>query len=396
MKIDTIEEKGEIHLYIIWEKAAHKRDAIISDINDNFKILDIFEISWSAKNFSRNISRFYGEKLPKGSHKERHCGTGPFTLIIIRDPFPVYAERNTSKGSRIVNSKMFDAKDRYRSWTGGGHKIHGTNSELETRHDLFLLLGHELESYKEESRDWGGQVTRIRKDLIGAIEWKNIEELFRALNSTVGYVVLRNFECLPAQYHLESHGDIDLLVDDLVETTYVINGKKVFKRRGRAQYKVKIAGQDIPFDIRHVGDNYYCTTWENDILQRREYLEGKNIFIPSSESYFFSLLYHALVHKREFSKDYADRLLKMIKDNENLKGLKYEIITIDRGRNILLDFMRKMSYALVAPNDVTVYFNSMIGDPKGTPFFLKLERSMYDVWTTTKVFIKSILRHYGK
>ena len=131
----------ELHLFIVWENATGKRQEILEDIALNFEVVNVYRITWTNKNFSTNMSRFYGKKLPRGSGKERHCGTGPFTLIVVRDYFPKYEDRVTSRGVESVNTRMFDAKDRYRSWTGGGHKIHATNSSLETSHDMALLLG---------------------------------------------------------------------------------------------------------------------------------------------------------------------------------------------------------------------------------------------------------------
>ena len=37
----------------------------------------------------KEFELFYGEKLPKGSHKERHCGTGEFVVYIFEDPIRI-------------------------------------------------------------------------------------------------------------------------------------------------------------------------------------------------------------------------------------------------------------------------------------------------------------------
>ena len=39
-------------------------------------------------------------------------------------------------------------KEKFRDLTGGGHKIHSTNSPLETNHDLTLLLGINYNDYE--------------------------------------------------------------------------------------------------------------------------------------------------------------------------------------------------------------------------------------------------------
>ena len=95
--------KKEIHLFIIWEKARYKQDLILEDLNNKFSIIDVKEITWSKFYFSSNLTRFYGENLPKGSHKENHCGNGSFLAIIVEDLGPRYNERLTTKGLEKVN-----------------------------------------------------------------------------------------------------------------------------------------------------------------------------------------------------------------------------------------------------------------------------------------------------
>jgi len=109
----------ETHLFIIWENAQLKKEEILEDIRNSFKIIKIYKIKWSEEYFSDNLSRFYGTNLPNESDKEKHCGRGPFTLIVILDENPIYEERQTSKGIKIVNINTFDKKEYYRNLTGG-------------------------------------------------------------------------------------------------------------------------------------------------------------------------------------------------------------------------------------------------------------------------------------
>ena len=135
----------ETHLFILWENSLYKKDEIISEIKEKFKILKIYKMKWSEKYFLSNLSRFYGTNLPNCEAKAEHCGKGEFLLIIVKDENPNYEERNTSKGAKIVNTKLFDCKEKFRQITGGGHKIHATNNEIETNHDITLLLGKNIE-----------------------------------------------------------------------------------------------------------------------------------------------------------------------------------------------------------------------------------------------------------
>ena len=97
----------EIHLFILWSKVSSERENILSDIAGKFIILDIYNITWSKNKFSENLSRFYGQNLPKNSKKEQHCGSETFTCVIVRDESPKYEPRQTSKGIRVVNVNLF-------------------------------------------------------------------------------------------------------------------------------------------------------------------------------------------------------------------------------------------------------------------------------------------------
>ncbi|WP_035291749.1 hypothetical protein [Clostridium sp. KNHs214] len=351
---------SEIHLFILWENARYKEWQIIEDIKNNFKILGLYEINWSKEKFSENLSRFYGRKLPVGSNKEKHCGVGPFLLIVVEDYSPKYMQRKTSKGVEIVNIKTFDSKSKYREWTGGGHKIHCTNSKKETDHDLTLLLGVNSCDYKKSKKDFSSkEVIKLNSDIVGSKGWKNIRELFYVLNNTIEYVVLRNFECLPDQYNMENHGDIDILSNNLIDMIWIMNGEKVFRPKYRVQYKVNIGGEVVLFDCRYVGDNYYDINWEKNILNNRVIVED-TFYAPNTYEYYYSLLYHAIIHKRKVPSDYIFQLWKMcekvgineldIKDFSEIKNMK----------NQLELFMESKGYNYTEPIDLSVFFNKNI------------------------------------
>ena len=43
----------ELHLFIIWERALFKKDDILTDIQSNLTILNVYEIEWSKKYFKK-------------------------------------------------------------------------------------------------------------------------------------------------------------------------------------------------------------------------------------------------------------------------------------------------------------------------------------------------------
>ena len=341
----------ETHLFILWEHAREKEKEILEDINKNFKILGKYNIKWNKENFSKNLSRFYGTNLPKNSGKEQHCGNGDFLLIIVEVDNPIYEERDTSKGKQVVNVNMFDKKTYYRELTGGGHKVHATNSEIETNHDLTLLLGQSIKDYLENIKEKEDVNTiNIERELTGNNGFSSIKEMFYTLNNCINYAILRNYESLPNEIYVNDHNDVDIICDSLENAVYILDAEKVFQEDYRVHYKVKAENRDVFFDLRYVGDNYYYYKIEQEILNNRIYNE-KGFFTISKELYFYTLLYHALLHKPKFSDDYKERLQKM---NEKYEQ---EVMNNDNAITILNNWLLENGYIITVPIDISVQFN---------------------------------------
>lgn len=342
----------EIHLFILWEKSRYKEKEILEDMKKSFNILEIYNVTWSKEHFAENLSRFYGTNLPPNSYKEEHCGNGDFLLVIVEVDNPKYEKRNTSKGIQTVNVNMFDKKELYRNMTGGGHKVHGTNSEVETNHDLTLLLGKNIEDYKKTltlNKNENQKIKKLEQDLIGAEGFNTVQEMFYVLNNCINYAIIRNYETLPNEIYVNEHNDIDIICDSLENAAYVLNGKKVFPEDYRVHYKVKVENKYAFFDLRYVGDNYYYYKMESDILKNRIY-NDKGFYTISDEEYFYALIYHAILQKAKFAEDYKIRLKKMNKTGINLDSE-------DEFLNILNKWLLEKGYMITRPVDPTVQFN---------------------------------------
>lgn len=344
----------EIHLFIIWEHALDKKEEILEDIKKNFEVIQIYENTWSEDKFSENLSRFYGTNLPKGSGKEQHCGTGPFLLIIVKDHQPKYEMRPTSRGDELVNSNLFDKKTQYRQWTGGGHRIHATNNIEETNHDITLLLGKNIVDFLKETTP-SENVVKIEQDLLGAHGWKDANEMFYALNNCISYALLRNYENLPEEIYVNDHNDIDLICESKENCAYILNASKVFAEEYRVHYVTNVENRQAFFDLRYVGDRYYCEEMEKDILKKRIYQE-KGFYTIEKEMYFYTLLYHALVHKKVFAQDYKTRLQEM--KVENITNNETEETYL----NILRNWLIQNGYFVTKPIDISVQFNPQNAD----------------------------------
>jgi len=340
---------SEIHLLIIWSEATTALGKIIADVSKFFETIEQVDVTWSEQNFSKNLSRFYGENLPRGSLKEKHCGTGTFRVIIVKDNNPEYQVRETSKGRKLVNCKLFDAKQRYRSWTLGGHKVHATDSIVESKSQLSMLLGYDYESLL--SWPFEGRLIEHKKDLVGSSGWGGLKDIFVEANKCCNYVVMRNYETLENEVDA-LHPDIDVLCDDRALFVRLINGVATTGKSYRVQYYVYIRAKKVFFDVRSIHDNYYDEKWSREILRSRSFRDG--FFVPSPQNHFFSLLYHALLHKRELTQEYSDRLNAIF----HLRNTD-SVTPLIEGEwvGFLAGFMDKHDYKFVEPSDLTVYWN---------------------------------------
>lgn len=350
---------SEEHLFIVWHHAKSFFSKIIDDIKKRFLILNVIEIEWNDASYLQNLIAFYAhsqfhlgtdEIIALMKYKQDYIGVGSFYAILVRDASPIYSLRQTSSGEKNVNSNVFDAKDLYRQWTGGGHLIHATNSVREFVNDTSLLFGSDFEP---DAEAWTGEIRKISRDVVGAGGWKSIEELFFILNSSLNYIVLRNFEPLPANYYFNEHGDIDLLVENLNLARYLTHAQAVFNEPHRVHFKIKINDADVFFDFRYVGDRYYDEKWERELLLTKKLENG--IFRPDAEHYFYSLLYHALVHKNAVTPDYKEKLIKLG------QTIKIKLSMSDFDHNLpgmlLTNFMNQNEYQYVNPNDLSVTYN---------------------------------------
>ena len=358
----------ELHLFIIWERGRYKEFDILSDIKSHFQIVKCYDILWNDGCVSDNFTRFYGTNLPKGSSKEKECGIGRFLLIIVYDETPQYAIRHTSKGDTVVNVNMFDAKSRYRNWTGGGHKIHATNSPKETNHDLTLLLGINVADFVKNEPD--NQIIKIEQDVVGAKGWKSLSELFYVLNNTVNYVVLRGKNELLNNQFSDEHRDVDLLIDDYENMKYIINGISCCSKT-RPHEKVTIAGYDYFLDLWSVQKRYFDPIWCQEMLSTKVLTNGFCFLDEKNE--FYTLLYHCLIYKNKVADDYKQRISELqnrLSLNETdlhkalvgfLKQNSYEIYfsPLDSSLNVHTENINIKEYAtryghLISRSDIVV------------------------------------------
>lgn len=150
----------------------------------------------------------------------------------------------------------------------------------------------------------------ITQNLAGEKTWDSFQDLISTLNKSCKWVVLRNFEELIDSPVFNPGDDIDILCDDIAFFIAVMNAKK--RHGGRCSYYVSVKNQNIPLDIRFVGDKYFDPVWASEMLKRKTV--HHTIPVLSKYDYFFSLLYHSKLQKREVKKIYIERLYELSKE----------------------------------------------------------------------------------
>ncbi|WP_158276162.1 protein kinase domain-containing protein [Brumimicrobium oceani] len=354
--------KREIHTLIIWSASSEIRPKVDKLLNQSFKVLKEYTCNWSEKNFEKNLMSFYAHsQMGKNiieykkilRQKAHHCGMGEFYLFVLEDEKPIYELRDTSSGKRNVNINLFDLKSALREQTGGGFRIHASDNTFESNKDLTILLGKNTNDFLNNA-DFSAQKESLNTNCLGTDGFKSIEEFFYLLNNSIDYVVLRNYEYLPKEYTLEEHDDIDLLVENLNFIRYLTHATPVYPNSdNRVYFNIKIANENIPFDFRHIGDNYYDLYWQNNILKNK-LTYNKLINVPNQEDYFYTLLYHAYVQKKEIKEDYYPKLEKLAVS----LGINYtRLMAISDVKTLLDRFLVKNGYKYTIPNDNSVIFN---------------------------------------
>lgn len=337
-----MKNNSNIYIFLFWETARIHEQFLFENLKKQFEIKDVYEIKWNKHNFSNNLRRFYGPgKVGNVEKKTTLCGTDPFLLVIIHDPNPKYEKRRTSKGMELVNINLFENKSLYRKITKAGYAIHSSITEKETNDDLTLLLGKNLEYIKKTLNEkWDGVIKKVSSDVIGQNGWKDLEQLFYVLNSTVEYIVLRNFEDLPNLLNYK-HNDIDFLTNDFLRIPYVANGGTSSFNKKFPPF-VMIDKQKILLDFGYPQDGYYDEKWAKDILKRRIQFNG--FFVPCKEDYFYTLFYHAVFHQNNISNEYKIKLYNLSKELGILEITKETFDDLTQSKNFLEDYMSQKGY----------------------------------------------------
>lgn len=316
------------YIFLVWGSALEYRHIIKKKITEKFQIEHEFQISWDENMFIQNLNRFYFDSPTNIQIKKIETGTKPFLVYVINDLDPILTNIYIRDKKCRVNLNIYNLKLELRSLTGKGHKIHGSNTVDEARKNLLML-----------------NIKKFRSTLSfvnppGSNCWKSTLEALGFLNNFMSYIVLRGHDALKKNTFSQ---DIDLLVEDSLKASKILNATKCSNLKYRRNYIIKVKNNYLKIDLRDINDCYYDKKWSVNMLKKRK-LNNEGFYLNDTTNQFYSLTYHILIHKYEIPKKYE----KFIKDNGGKEKLK----------NKLKVFLKKRKYIITEPNDLTVAFNS--------------------------------------
>ena len=334
----------EPHVIILWQPAEY--NDICNIIKTKFKILKVFKVPCLLDEIGDDGRKQIMDALYRyDGSRPGVKGKQPFYVFIIEDDNPKYAVRDATRITKPVNLNMYDLKHLLRKGRSGF--LHATDN-LEEVHDNLQVLSHLMddESIYQIWKDW-------RPRFNGMIEF------FDKLNANkhLEYVIMRNFDHYPEAVTVDEHTDIDILVNDYFLFKSLAGGKN----RKKPAYEdggfkvanlVQFADKEVTVDTRSIGDDYYCKSWQQDILANR--IPYKGFFIMDDKNHFYSLLYHALIHKPQISETYYKTFLALGHEfgvtKENVRDRIYL-------RKLLDEFITSHGYEYVRAHDKGVFFN---------------------------------------
>lgn len=192
-------------------------------------------------------------------------------------------------------------------------------------------------------------------------DFNSFQEVIDILHSNdVRYVILRNYDnLLTSNMYMDGHGDVDILCENSLTIVNLLGARsyqdlspKLFN--DGTHYHISIKGKRVKLDLRHVGDGYYCTSWEKDMLKYRV-LSPQGLYVMDETNMLYSLLYHALVQKKEINTEYRKDIISRLSQFN---------ITLDQESNerkqfvaVLEKFMTAHGYFYSYPHDVYVPLN---------------------------------------
>ena len=267
----------EVHTFVLWNPSLWESQERFLSQSPLIEVLDTFIVTENHKAWCLNI---YGSARNARGHG--HCKPdGNPKVVVVKDLKPNYGEWKTPGAKQVLSTNIYGIKSELRNLANDGFKsVHSSNNVEETK----LVL----EPLNRKVSDYTSPEPQL----------ESVKDVFNLLDQhkCLSYVVLRSHE----EVHEGSISkDIDILVNDYFMFKAITgaqsNHPKEMREVDNGPNTQNVINGKWKFDVRYVGDGYYDTSWQVDMLRRR--VSSASIFIQEPLSEVMSLLYHYNVHK---------------------------------------------------------------------------------------------------
>lgn len=341
----------------------------------NIKDVEIYEFSSLQSNSLERLFKLFKSDLSliktvKVNVKliSLKIQTNSDTILINREGKVYYGDSNLYDLIEFINNEL----------QNDSYLITQTNQQ-------FYAIKSIIPKINNRSLIGKNTIYQIEEDLIGTYNWDSLSQLFQILNKSTNWLILRNFEELKDTDEFQGD-DIDILCEDLEYFTAIMNAKRRYG--GRCSYYVLVNNQNIPLDIRFVGDKYIDPLWAYNMLRTKELY--KHIPVPSKYNYFFSLLYHSKLQKKSVKQIYIKRLDDLA-SQINFKNLpKNFVLNNSLSADILNSFLHSNTYRYTFTDDA-VRNNSFLELIKYKEINDPLNNWRTLIKKTLKVIIKKVI-----
>lgn len=295
--------ESDFACFAVWKAGRPFLDEIRSSLSERFKVLLETEVKWTKKNFHQNAARLYEEsldtKFQESIHAKKIGGTS-FIFFVVQDLQPFYTHAVSVSGEielsnlNVVNCK-YELRDLVKQETGEKYAIHSSNNLYEFFYQTVLIIGSTVFEYLMKGQ--GLQIPDMERDMDGANGWTDYPHLFKVLNRTCPYLVLRNSEEPVDENQIKQ---ISFLTD---------RPRRLLSASASVGGNVKIADRLVRLVVRVPGDKFFDPVWAKEMLANK--VKRNGIYATRADEYFFSLLFSCKVRQKRVRAEDRKDLIKV-------------------------------------------------------------------------------------
>ena len=190
-------------------------------------------------------------------------------------------------------------------------------------------------------------------NLVPEQKFENFKQLFDLLNNDeyLKYVILFDYNMIN-----NNNDNIKILVNDYYYFKSITGARstdKINMRENDNGFNVNnniiVNNKLININVRFIGDNYFDSTWQKNILSSflKINLDNYQIKVTSEFNQYYTILYHIMIHKN-FNYDKDLDYIKYLKID---KPYNKNLLTIQ-----LKNFIKMKKYSIPEPIDKYVKF----------------------------------------